>query len=46
MPRPGRRAIGGRLGFNEENAEDLLNLVRGFADAEEFDALFGELCER
>jgi hypothetical protein len=46
LPRPGRRAISGRLGINEENAEDLLNLMREFADAEEFDALFGELCER
>ena len=34
------------LGISEEEAEELLDLVREFADADEFDAFFGELCER
>lgn len=38
--------LAGELGISEEEAEELLDLVREFADAEEFDALFGELCER
>ncbi len=38
--------LAGELGISEEEAEELLDLVREIADAEEFDAFFGELCDR
>ncbi|MCA1716926.1 MAG: hypothetical protein LC781_08785 [Actinobacteria bacterium] len=38
--------LAGELGISEEEAEELLDLVREFVDAEEFDAFFGELCDR
>jgi hypothetical protein len=34
------------FGISEEEAEELLDLAREFVDAEEFDAFFGELCDR
>ena len=37
--------LAGELGTSEEKAEELLDLVREFADAEEFDTLFGALCD-
>ena len=33
------------LGISEEEAEELLEFVRESVDTEEFDALFGELCD-
>lgn len=33
------------LGISEEEAEELLDLVRESMDTEEFDALFGEFCD-
>jgi len=38
--------LAGELGISEKEVEELLDLVREFGNAEEFDALFGELCER
>jgi hypothetical protein len=38
--------LAGELGISEDEAEELLDLVREFVDAEEFDAFFGELCDR
>ena len=38
--------LAGELRISEEEAEELLDLVRELAAAEEFDAWFGELCER
>ena len=38
--------MAGELGISEKEVEELLDLVREFGNAEEFDALFGELCER
>ena len=38
--------LAGELGISEEEAEELLDLVREFVDAEEFEAFFGELCDR
>lgn len=35
----------GELGISEEEAEELLDLVRESVDNEEFDALFGEFCD-
>lgn len=34
----------GELGISEEEAEELMDLVRESVDNEEFDALFGEFC--
>jgi hypothetical protein len=35
----------GELGISEEEAEELLDLVREPVDNEELDALFGEFCD-
>ena len=37
--------LAGELGISEEEAEELLDLVRESVDTEEFDALFGEFCD-
>jgi hypothetical protein len=33
------------FGISEEEAEELLDLLRASVNTEEFDALFGELCD-
>ena len=38
--------LAGEIGMSEEEAEELLDLIREFVDAEEFEAFFGELCDR
>ncbi len=38
--------LAGELGISEEEAEELLDLVRESVNAEEFQAFFGELCDR